>query len=153
MQSDPNTRTIIAGILAWVLPGAGHYWLGKRGLAAVYFVAISLPYLAGAAIGGVKYSVNPITNRWLFLAELGVGSYTSALYGLSVSLPNKAVTEPSPYMSYYPETEVATIYLAVAGLLNVLAVLDALMRAQTDQPLYHHELAANPPPVQIGDGT
>lgn len=147
MQSDPNTRTVIAGLLAWVLPGAGHFWLGRRGLAAVFFVAITLPYMAGAAIGGVKYSVNPVTNRWLFLAELGVGGYTSAFFALSATLPTTPVSEPSPYMSYYPETEVATIYLAVAGLLNVLAILDALMRAQIDQPLFHHELAAGEKPA------
>lgn len=149
MQSDSTTRSIIAGVLAWLLPGAGHYWLGRRGLGAVYFVAITLTYFTGAAIGGVKYSVNPITNRWLFLAELGVGSYTTAFYALSASLPDKPPSEASPYMSYYPETEIATIYLAVAGLLNVLAVLDALMRAQANQPLYHHEL---PPPAPAAPG-
>ena len=44
------------------------------------------------------------------------------------------------YMSYYPESDVAQIYLATAGLLNLLVILDAISRAQTGLPTYHREL-------------
>lgn len=146
MSSRPRPITLVdkavemvqAGVLAWLLPGAGHFFLGYRGFALVYFIAISFPYLAGLVIGGVKYSVNPQANPWLFLAELGVGGYTILFTLLSYALPAKL-----EYMSIYPETDVAQIYLAVAGLLNVLAVLDALARSQTGGlPVYYHEMQA-----------
>jgi hypothetical protein len=164
---DTTTRTVVAGLLTWVIPGAGHFWLGHRGLAVVFFVAISFPYWTGLALGGVLDSVNPRTNRWLLLAELGVGGYTLPCYGISQQIEGYAlrtarlqtipdadgsaseraayqrfVKARAPYMSFYPESDVAQIYLATAGLLNVLAILDAISRAQTGGlPTFHRELA------------
>ena len=145
-QPDRTTRTIQAGILAWLLPGAGHFLLGQRGIAWVFFVTISFAYGTGLAIGGVKNSVNPRENRWLFLAELGIGSYTGIGYVVSNRLPDYGEKELSPYVSFYPESDVAQIYLAIGGLLNLLAILDALMRAQTDgMPVFAHEMEPDKP--------
>lgn len=146
-KDDPLQTTINAGLLAWLLPGGGHFWLGHRGLGAVYFLAITLPYLTGVAVGGVKDSINPVTNKWLFVAELPVGLYTGVGYFVSRSLPTVPPTEFSPYVSFYPESDVAQIYLAAAGLLNVLAILDAIVRAQTGgSPVFYHETLAQHPP-------
>lgn len=140
-EGDPTIRMVQAGVLAWLLPGAGHFFLGHRGLAAVFFVAISFAYGTGLAVGGVKNSVNPQANRWLFLAELGVGGYTTLGYVVSNSLPDYGPKELSPYASFYPESDVAQIYLAIGGLLNLLAILDALTRAQTGGlPVFYHEM-------------
>ncbi len=149
MSSAPSStgRALQVGLLAWVLPGAGHWITGHRGMAAVFFIAITFPYWTGVAIGGVKDSVNPVTNSWLFLAELGCGAYTGIGYVMSRSLPTVPPTEYSPYISYYPESDVAQIYLAAAGLLNVLAILDALTRAQTGGlPTFHRDLVAEDAP-------
>ena len=143
MATDPQqpgiARTLQAGILAWILPGAGHFALGHRGLGIVFFSAISFAYLTGVAVGGVKTSVDPQANRWLFLAEMGAGGYTTAFYFWSSSI---RVPPGAPeYISFFPESDVAQIYLAAAGLLNVLAILDALSRAQTGGlPTYHRDL-------------
>lgn len=126
---DSGTRAIQAGLLAWLLPGAGHFFVGARGLSAVFFLAISLPFFVGVAIGGVKDSINPRTNSWLFCAEIFIGGYTTAGYFVSNSLPTISPKEKSPYASYYPGADVAQIYLATAGLLNLLAILDAVARA------------------------
>ena len=132
-----------AGILAWILPGAGHFALGHRGLGLVFFCAISFAYLTGVAIGGVKSSVNPRENKWLFLAEMGIGGYTTVFFFWSSSL---SVPQEPGYVSFFPESDVSQIYLAAAGLLNVLAILDALSRAQTGLPTYHRDL-----PSEAGD--
>jgi len=140
-KAAPTTRMVQAGILAWILPGAGHFYLGHRGMAAVLFVAISFPYWTGLAIGGVKNSINPRVNRWLFLAEIAIGGYTTAGYIVSSRLPTYDAKELSPYVSFYPESDVAQIYLAVGGLLNLLAILDALTRAQTGGlPVFYQEM-------------
>lgn len=131
-------RTMQAAILAWILPGAGHFFLGHRGLGAVFFVAISFPFWTGVALGGVKDSVNPRTNKWLFLAEMCSGGYTTVCFIASNQIVAKIDALPKAqqakarvaYTSYFPESDVAQIYLATAGLLNLLAVLDALARAQ-----------------------
>jgi hypothetical protein len=132
-----------AGILAWILPGAGHFYLGHRGIALVFFIAISFAYGTGLAVGGVKNSVNPRVNHWLFLAEIGVGGYTTAGYFVSNALPTYSPDELSPYVGFYPDSDVAQIYLAAGGLLNLLAILDALTRAQTGGlPVFYQEMAS-----------
>ena len=138
-HTNANTDKMIqAGILAWLIPGAGHYLLGHRALAVVFWAAITFAYLGGLVIGGVKNSVNPYTNKWLFLAEMGAGGYTTAAYGLNLAvgeikpqdIATRELRDKIPpelyvkYVSYYPATDLAQIYLATAGLLNVLAVLD-----------------------------
>ncbi|HMQ16143.1 MAG TPA: hypothetical protein PKC49_09235 [Phycisphaerae bacterium] len=146
-RDNAEARTLTAGVLAWLVPGAGHFWLGLRGLGTVYFVAITLPFLTGVALGGVKTTVNPRANVWLFLAEMGVGGYTTVGFLASQALPDRP-----EYICYYPGADVAQIYLAVAGLLNVLAILDALSRAQTGGlPVNHHELKpGGAPPREAG---
>ena len=157
MAHGPQTtaRTIQAALLAWILPGAGHYYLGHRGLAFVLFLAISLPYFTGLAIGGILNSVNARTNPWLFLPELGIGAYTTpcALVsrGIDASIQQRENAgirvRRTDYVSYYPESDVAQIYLATAGLLNLLAILDAISRAQTGGlPTFQRELEAAKPP-------
>ena len=149
-QRNSTTRVLQTGVLAWILPGAGHFYLGHRGLAAVFFVAITFAYGTGLAIGGVKNSVNPRVNRWLFLAEIGIGGYTTVGYFVSNALPTYPPNELSPYVSFYPQSDVAQIYLAVGGLLNLLAILDALTRAQTGGlPVFHTELT---PRSEAGGG-
>ncbi len=160
MRSNPENvaKTAIAGLLAWIIPGAGHFWLGKRGFAAVFFVAITFPYFTGLALGGIKLSVNPYYNGWLFLAEMGVGGYTLPAFLLNergpmpareaaelVTSPTIPATDPRreqlhQLSSYYPGSDVAQIYLAVAGLLNLLAIFDAMMRVQANGlPVFYHE--------------
>jgi hypothetical protein len=142
-KPDPTLRTIQAGLLGWLIPGAGHWLLGLRGFAWVYFIAISGSYLIGMLIGGVKTSVDPQGNVWLFLAEMGVGAYTTVFYLIARALPTVAAYQESVYVSYFPGQDIAQIYLSVAGLMNVIALLDAIARAQTGGlPVFHHEQLA-----------
>jgi hypothetical protein len=159
-------RMIQAGLLTWILPGLGHYRLGQRGVGIVFFLAISVPYWTGLAFGGIKNCVNPWSNHWLFLAEMGTGGYTTVnlfINRYAGDLDPHKLADPKylntvtpeqrekylRYMSYYPESDVAQIYLATAGLLNILAILDALTRAQTNGlPTYYRELS----PTSEGSG-
>jgi hypothetical protein len=159
-------KAIQAGLLSWLVPGCGHFLLGHRGLGIICFVAISFAYWTGMAFGGFVSSVNTVTNRWLFIAELGCGGYTLPSLVISRSLENRVLRElqfsrvPDQlverdqydaylrtathrgYMSYFPESDVALIYLSAAGLLNVLVILDAVARAQTGGlPTFHREVA------------
>ncbi len=158
-QTPDAARTMRAALLAWILPGAGHFYLGHRGLAAVFFIAISFPFWTGVALGGVKDSVNPRANKWLFLAEMCSGGYTTVCFIASnqITAMIRAI-EPQAeqakaavrYTSYFPESDVAQIYLATAGLLNLLAVLDALARAQNGGlPTFAQEA---PAPSAAGGG-
>jgi hypothetical protein len=159
MRQQPANidRMIQAGVLAWLLPGGGHFLLGHRGLGTVFCVTITTVFMIGLLFGGLKNSINPATNKWLFLAEMGAGGYTVAGYLVNLSYgeikpadlatpDRRDAIEPAvyaKYVSFYPASDIAQIYLAAAGLLNLLAILDALSRAQTGGlPTYHRELDA-----------
>lgn len=167
-NTETTNRSVLAGVLSWLVPGAGHWYLGQRGLAVVLLVAVSFPYMVGLAYGGVLSSVNPQLNRWLYFAELGVGGYTLPLTlasrGLQQNVLNdlgftripdqmrepvqyaafvEAATERR-YMSFFPESDIAQIYLATAGLLNLLVILDAVSRAQTGLPTFHRDMKSPP---------
>ncbi len=173
-NADTTIASTKAGLLSWLIPGAGHWWLGHRGLAVVFFIAVSFPYWVGMAFGGIVPSASLRTNFWLVLAETGVVGYTAPCvitsWGIEERLLAKArlswsfgdpndpldaqknpvgfqdflkVATRDGYMSYYPESDLAQIYLATAGLLNLLVILDAVSRAQTGGlPTFHRELQA-----------
>jgi hypothetical protein len=150
-KPDPTVHAMTAGLLAWLLPGAGHWWLGRRTLGGVYFGAITLAYFLGLLIGGLKSSIDPHGNVWLFVAEMGIGGYTTLGYLAARAIPTFPPNEFSPHVSFYPENDVAQIYLSVAGLLNVLAVLDAIARAQTGGlAVFHYETLMKPKPEASG---
>ncbi len=156
-KGDLAPRTIGAGLLAWLIPGAGHFWLGYRGFAGLFFAAITLPFLVGMALGGVKMAFNVSENYWLILAELCIGSYSLVFYAVSQAVGPVTDANAARLLSSYPGSDVAQIYLAIAGLLNVLAVLDAMTRAQTrGLPVFYHELhepAAAGPDAAAPGGT
>lgn len=139
-KRDPLELGVKAGLLAWLIPGGGHWLAGHRGLAHAYFWSITFAYVVGMLVGGAKGSVDPHDNGWLFLAELGIGAYTVIFWVISNLIPTLPVYQYSPYLSIYPEADISMIYLSVAGLLNVLAILDAIARTQSDGlPVFQNE--------------
>jgi hypothetical protein len=119
------SRVPIAGVLAWAVPGMGHVYLGdvRRGL--VIMATIAATFWGGVAIGGVASTVNQKERTAWFMAQICTGSHGLLGHFLSRQQPDLA-RKTAPWMS----VEVGVIYTGVAGLLNLLVVLDALSRAE-----------------------
>lgn len=67
----------LAALLAWLVPGAGHYYQGRRSKAALFFLVIMTTYFIGFAIGGghvVYASWVPGDKRWHYVCQLGAGA-------------------------------------------------------------------------------
>jgi hypothetical protein len=154
----------VAGVLAWVLPGLGHWYLGHRVRAITIMVVMALTFWCGVAIGGVKSTVDPEENRLWFLAQMCAGSHTivAAIWSgqlepvvyrcphCNVQLPRQprtgsicsACSEPiariesatQMRLAFWPQVDIAIVYTGIAGLLNVLVILDAIARAETEPP-------------------
>ncbi len=124
-------RAPIAGLLAWLVPGLGHIFLGHRGRGIVFLLTITATFWTGVAIGGVRATVDPHERTLWFLAQLCTGSNTGAAYALNVAI---APTTPSPGWNAsagpWLSAEVGVHYTGVAGLLNLLVILDALGRVE-----------------------
>jgi hypothetical protein len=118
---------VAAALLAWVWPGLGHLFLGRRGKGLVLMGAIVVLFVLGVSMeSGLQLHVgldDPLAVLFS-LAQMGIGApYVLArLLGYGAGL----VTAPS--------FEYGNTFTAVAGLLNILVMLDALDTARGRKP-------------------
>ena len=117
----------LAAILAWLVPGAGHFYLGLRKRAVLLFIAIELTFFIGLYIGTLRI-VNPAQSMFWFLAQILTGLNTIVAYLFSTTLPNLYPGSKETVI-YDWSYNMAVLYTVVAGLLNLLAVLDTIVRA------------------------
>ncbi len=67
----------LAAFLAWLVPGAGHFYQGRRGKATLFVLCVLSLWVIGFAIGGanvVYASWQPGDRRWHYFLQAGVGA-------------------------------------------------------------------------------
>ena len=117
----------LAAVLAWLVPGAGHFYLGLRKRALLLFISIELTFFMGLYIGTLRI-VEPAESMFWFLAQIFAGLNTIVAHLLSTTLASRyagASTFLVRDWSYY----MAVLYTGIAGLLNLLAIFDTVIRA------------------------
>jgi TM2 domain-containing membrane protein YozV len=107
----------LAAVLAWIIPGAGHFLIGRRGRALVYAAIVLTNLAVGYSLSGNLDRVVPGQPLSL-LATLG-SMGTGAIYFL---LRYVAGYQGDLLAQSY---EYGTAFLRTAGLMNWLLVLDA----------------------------
>jgi len=112
-----NKRSLTAMLLAYIVPGAGHFYLGYRTKAAVFFAIILLLFVLGLSIDGSLYTLSDSGGALLkILASFG-SMGAGALYFIARAMgPHGDVTS----ITY----EYGTTFTLTAGLMNLLLVLD-----------------------------
>ncbi|HTS03006.1 MAG TPA: DUF6677 family protein [Thermoanaerobaculia bacterium] len=118
-SEDPRRRsTAAAMVLAWLVPGLGHYYLGRRRTAIAFAAIVAATFLLGLSFQGRLYTVEegqPLT----ILA-------TFAVYGAGLlNIAARAISENPAGTILAPTYEYGCAYLLTAGLMNLLLVLDA----------------------------
>ncbi len=66
----------VAALLAWCVPGLGHFYQGRRHKGGIFLGAILGMFLAGLWLGGgrvVYASWRPAEPRWAFVCQAGAG--------------------------------------------------------------------------------
>jgi hypothetical protein len=116
----------VALIAAWMVPGAGHLALGRKGRAALFFFLLTGTFALGLILEGrlfwptvadppSKLHYDLITVLWSF-AQIGAG----LCYGVSYFLGLGLTARPEA-----PTYEYANTLMILAGLLNYLVAIDA----------------------------
>jgi hypothetical protein len=128
-ESRSATNPILAGVLGWIVPGLGHFVMGRRAKAILFFVLVMGLFIAGWLLSG-RRDVYIASDRWHALVQLGIGPlmYLISLLGRAPENPNMTS------MTYF---EIFQLYTMVAGLLNVLVIMDAVLtslRLRKGQP-------------------
>ena len=140
MSSPGNPiRVALACVLAWLLPGAGHFYLGRRAKGLVFLCIVLITFLTGLALNGRVYLATadqPLSYLATF-ANLALGpldligrqlSYERIIY----VFPRE--TDRMLYQDILDRTrarilavthEYGTTFILTAGLMNILLILDA----------------------------
>jgi hypothetical protein len=133
MAARESTQAVAAGLLAWVFPGLGHLYLRRFGKALILMAAILALFVLGLAMDSrlsMHLGLEDPLALLFSLAQMGVGApYVLARF---LGYENGLVTSPT--------YEYGNTFTAVAGLLNVLVVLDALDTARG-----HKDIRPAPP--------
>lgn len=131
IETMPVERVSLAGFLAWLVPGLGHLYVGERARGLVLLVTVTATFWSGIAIGGVRGTVDPKDRFLWFLAQSCSGGNTAAAYLLQRAMGPVAVDgKRSGQVDSWLSVEVGVHFTGVAGLLNVVVILDALARAE-----------------------
>jgi hypothetical protein len=104
-------------LAGWLVPGAGHLLLGKWVRALLLFVSILGMYVVGLGLAGKVYTPNTgdMLDMLGFAGQLGTG----LLYLLARLFGWGAASVVNTLGDY------GTKFLVVAGLLNIIAAVDA----------------------------
>jgi uncharacterized protein DUF6677 len=108
---------VLLCLASWAIPGAGHLWLGRRSKGLILLIALPLMFAIGLAIHGRLFPFDlsdPLVGLAAF-ANAGMGVPYLAAWALGQGAGEvRAVTY-----------EYGNAFLIVAGLLNMLVVIDA----------------------------
>ena len=108
---------VLLCLASWAIPGVGHLWLGRRHKGVVFLAALPLMFAIGLAIHGRLFPFDfsePLV-ALAAIADLGIGLIYMVASALGFGAGDvRAVTY-----------EYGNAFLIVAGLLNLLVVIDA----------------------------
>jgi hypothetical protein len=116
-RSAPPAHALIICAAAWAVPGAGHLWLGRAQKGLALLVLLTVMFTFGLWIEGRLFPfefADPLVGL-AALANLGVG----LPYFLAKAIGAGAGRAVAVTYEY------GNTFVIVAGLLNMLAVLDA----------------------------
>ena len=130
-SAPPTPLVALAG---WLIPGAGYFLIGHRTRALVVGVSVIVLFLLGILIAGIAVVEAPnlggggtviggILQKPWFLGQVMTGPI-----GLISAWIGQGVADDYP-AAKARLGEIGTLYTAVAGMLNLLAIIDASHRA------------------------
>lgn len=144
----------LALLLAWLVPGAGHMYIGRFRRGVIIFVVISATFWAGVATGGVM-TMDYHNERWWFIAETLTGVHGLIGWQRQQNVYDRLADDPEigpkplknsragrdrqmlidkklseeNIVLVAPVDTVARAYAGVAGLLNLMCIFDAVVLA------------------------
>jgi hypothetical protein len=115
-QDTQSGWLVLLCLASWAIPGAGHLWLGRKSKGLVFLVALPAMFAIGIGLHGRLFPFD--LSEWLVclaaIADVGIGApyFVAGALGFGAG-DVRAVTY-----------EYGNAFLIVAGLLNLLVVVD-----------------------------
>lgn len=138
-KARPRVDPIVPCLLAWLVPGLGHFYLGRRGRALTFFAVVLATFLLGVGSGGTASVIDgqqPLSYLATFdnvaLGPLDLLGRTWSLGSIVYRIPDE---DADPHRQEVIRRmrervrlatfEYGSTYLLTAGLMNILLILDA----------------------------
>ena len=121
-RTQPATNTYLICAAAWLIPGAGHLWLGRRQKGVTFLITLTAMFAFGIWIEGRLFPFD-LTQPLVALSAFG---------DIGIGLPYfiAKVVNAGAGRVVAITYEYGNAFIIVAGLLNMLTVLDAFDVAQ-----------------------
>jgi hypothetical protein len=116
-EASPIANPQLAAVLAWLVPGAGHVYLGRRARGAAYLLLVAASLVIGYRLHGRLWTPSP-GEPLSVLATIGSMGMGAAYFVLRYALGYTG-----DILS--PGFEYGSAFVLTAGLMNLLLVLDA----------------------------
>lgn len=116
-RAQPTTTAYLIAAAAWLVPGAGHLWLGRTQKGLIFLVMLPLMFATGLWLEGRLFPFQPSEPLVALAAFADVGA--GAPYFIAKTLGLGAGNVIAATYEY------GNAFIIVAGLLNMLVVLDA----------------------------
>ena len=118
LASSPDAgRALAAAALAWVIPGGGHLWLGRRRKGLIFLVALPLMFAIGLWLEG-RLSPFALGQPLVLLAAFAdLGNGLPYLVATTAGFGEGRVVAAT--------FEYGNTFTVVSGLLNMMVCLDA----------------------------
>jgi hypothetical protein len=159
--TPPARSPALVAIASWLVPGMGYWMIGQRHRSLVIGITVIALFVGGLLVGGIRVlevpGFNPsgvairmrgsdawimrvspwseIKNKPWSMAQVLAGPLS--LFGAAGSVlaaqPASPGGGPIADISHTPVNEAGTLYTSVAGMLNLLAIIDAAYRANKRQ--------------------
>jgi hypothetical protein len=125
--APPKLSTLVRlCVAAWMVPGLGHFLLGRKWRALILFCAIVTMFLMGIAMQGEFFT----TSSGSYLQTLG---YFGELC-VGLAMPVARFFGYAGGNPLFVSSDFGTAYLVSAGMLNTLSILDTYDIAMGRKP-------------------
>ncbi|MDP9055514.1 MAG: hypothetical protein M3N93_14620 [Acidobacteriota bacterium] len=120
-SSQPIGVWLLPVLAAWIVPGGGHFLQKKIGRGALLLASIGLMFLFGMFMRGMMFSpekgdiLTTLINYGGFICDMAAG-----VFYFAATMFGYAAPDMPGYVHDY-----GTKFLVTAGLLNILAMVDA----------------------------
>ncbi|HZS55409.1 MAG TPA: DUF6677 family protein [Bryobacteraceae bacterium] len=118
----PLRSPITTCIIAWLVPGAGHFFVGRKGRAAIVFATVAACFGVGLLMNGPFFAPTSGGDLLSRLIQYGgfIGDLANGLFYLLASWLGYGPPQSAGHNADY-----GSKFLVCAGLLNILAMVDA----------------------------
>ena len=133
---------LLAALLGWCLPGLGHISIGQKRRGIYICLGAMFLIICGILIGGIDAVDHKNDFLW-FLAQVGAGPVVILIDICTQNLiASLSVDEKVSFVGLSHVNEIGTLFVAMAGLMNIVMMLDVLYRepdCDIEQPLIRRE--------------